>query len=408
MSNALGESVTDASPGASLPADRDRLPLAGLLALFTAGFLTILTEALPAGLLPQMSRGLGVSESLAGQTVTIYAIGTLLTAIPLTVYTASWPRRNVLVLSLVLFVVANSVTAVSTSFFVTMPARFLAGIAAGIIWSLIGGYAQRLVAPRHSGRAMAISMAGTPLALALGVPIGTFLGGVVGWQATFGIVTVATVILIGWVFWKLPNLSGQAAEKRPPILTVLRLPGLRTVLAVVAGLVIAHNIIYTYIASILDGVGMALQTEWVLFAFGAAALVSIWIVGALIDRHHRRLVVTSMVVFALGALLLGLATLSPVIVYVAAAAWGLAFGGAATLMITSAARVGGDSADVATSMVVTMWNVGIALGGIVGGLLLAGLGSGSLAWVALALMVPTVFIAVTARRYAFPPSSARL
>lgn len=64
------------------------LPWSALLALGTAVFITSLTETLPAGVLPQMSSSLGVSSGAAGQTVTVYATGTALTAIPLAAATA--------------------------------------------------------------------------------------------------------------------------------------------------------------------------------------------------------------------------------------------------------------------------------------------------------------------------------
>ena len=59
---------------------RGRLPLGALLALATAGFITVMTEAMPAGLLPQMSSGLDVSQALIGQLVTLYALGSILAA----------------------------------------------------------------------------------------------------------------------------------------------------------------------------------------------------------------------------------------------------------------------------------------------------------------------------------------
>src|SRR5471030_1063719 len=76
-----------ALPSTPLAASHERLPLGGLLALACAGFITILTEAMPAGLLPQMGAGLGVSPALVGQLVTFYALGSLLAAIPLTLLT---------------------------------------------------------------------------------------------------------------------------------------------------------------------------------------------------------------------------------------------------------------------------------------------------------------------------------
>lgn len=142
-----------ASPAAPEPRSGDRaqqkLPLLALLALATAVFITSLTETLPAGLLPAMSADLRVSESATGQTVTVYAIGTALTAIPLTAATAAWRRKRLLLASMAGFALANTVTALSSVYELTMAARFVAGVAAGLAWALLAGYARRM-APRTS------------------------------------------------------------------------------------------------------------------------------------------------------------------------------------------------------------------------------------------------------------------
>ncbi len=157
-------------------AGTERLPMAALLALAMTGFICILTETLPAGLLPLLAGGLQVSQALAGQTVTAYAVGSLLAAIPLTIATRRWPRRNVLLLTIVGFLLFNSITALSSSYVLTLVARFFAGVSAGLAWSLIAGYARRMVEPQQQGRALAVAMAGTPIALSLGVPLSTWLG----------------------------------------------------------------------------------------------------------------------------------------------------------------------------------------------------------------------------------------
>ncbi|MFJ1764804.1 MFS transporter [Amycolatopsis sp. NPDC088138] len=386
----------------SATASAQRLPLRPLIALFVAGLITTLTEALPAGVLPQMSRALGVSESVAGQTVTIYAVGTLLTAIPVTLATASWPRRHLLLVALAGFVVANLVTAVSLSFPVTMGARFIAGASSGVVWSLLGGYASRLVGPGLKGRAMAFAMAGTPVALSLGVPVGAYLGKAVGWQLTFGAVTALTGLLILWTLWSLPNFPGQKAEDRVPLRRILRLHGIRTVLAVTGAFVLAHTILYTYIAPILTAAGLQEQVQWILLDFGIASILSIWLTGVLIDRHHRKLVVLSTALFAVAAGVLAVAASSPAVDYVTVAAWGLAFGGAATLLQSALMRAAGKHADAAQSSMVTTWNLGIGLGGLAGGALLAGFGPESLIIAAVVLLVPTALAVLLARTHAFP------
>lgn len=117
-----------------------------------------------------MSGDLGVSESAAGQAVTVYAVGTALTAIPLSAATATWRRKRLLLAAMAGFAVANTVTAVSGHYALTMAARFVAGVAAGLAWALLAGYARRLVPGPLQGRAVAVVMTGVPVALSVGVP----------------------------------------------------------------------------------------------------------------------------------------------------------------------------------------------------------------------------------------------
>lgn len=379
-----------------------RLPLAGLLALAMAGFITVLTEALPAGLLPQMSDGLGVSQAMVGQLVTAYALGTLLTAIPLTAATQGWRRRPLLLVAIGGFAIVNTVTAISTDYLLTLGARFLAGVFAGLLWALVASYAARMTPEPLKGRAMAVAMVGIPLALSLGIPAGTFLGAAVGWRVTFGVMSLLTLVLIGWVVAKVPDFPGQAGDSRLSIRRVFVLPGVRPVLLVTLGFVLAHNLLYTYIAPFLAPAGMTERTDAVLLVFGIAALAGIWITGALIDRWLRELVLASTLVFILAAAALGLWGGTTAVVYGAAAVWGLAYGGAATLFQTASARTAGEAADVAQSMIVTAWNLAIAGGGLLGGLLLETLGAGAFPWALTGLLVPTLLVAGLASRHGFP------
>jgi predicted MFS family arabinose efflux permease len=395
---AISTMTSDSDAGAA------RLPVAPLLALAMAGFVTIVTEALPAGLLPQISAGMGISEALAGQFVTIYAIGSLVAAIPLTAATQGVRRRSLLLTALAGFVIANTVTTLSGSFLVTMVARFLAGVSAGLLWALVAGYAARMVPEHQKGRAIAIAMVGAPLALSLGVPAGTLLGTFVGWRTCFGIMSGLALALMLWVRFGLPDFAGQAAEKRLSLVYVFTMAGVRPVLFVVLAYVLAHNILYTYIAPFLAAAGMAGRTDLVLLVFGVACLAGIWVVGVLVDRRLRALTLASTVLFALSALALGIAGASPVVIYAAVAAWGIAFGGTGTLFQTAIAKTAGDAADVAQSMLVTAWNVAIAGGGILGGVLLDRLGVAAFSPVLLMLLVATLVVVLAARRHGFPAS----
>ena len=381
----------------------DRLPVAALLALAMTGFVCIVTETLPAGLLPQIGEDLSVSPSLVGQMVTAYALGSLLAAIPLTIATQKWRRRNVLLLTIVGFLVFNSVTALSSHYWLTIAARFFAGVAAGLAWSLVAGYARRMVAPHQQGRALAVAMVGTPIALSLGVPLGTWMGSWMGWRSAFGIMSALTLVLIVWVLAKVPDYPGQAGHERMPLRRVFTTPGVRPVLGVVMAWMLAHNMLYTYIAPFAAQAGLQNRVDLVLLTFGIPALAGIWITGKLVDRLLRVSVLTSLAVFALLAFVFGLFAQVPAVVFVGVGLWGLTFGGAATLLQTALADTAGHGADVALSMNVVAWNSAIAASGVAGGVILGTWGIAVLPWVLVILIAIAFAITWSARQHGFPP-----
>jgi predicted MFS family arabinose efflux permease len=377
--------------------------MAALLALAMTGFICIVTETLPAGLLPQISAGLGISQAIAGQMVTAYALGSLLAAIPLTIATRGWRRRHVLLLTIFGFFLFNSITALSSHYILTLVARFFAGVAAGLAWSLLAGYARRMVAAHQQGRALAVAMVGTPIALSLGVPLGTFMGSIVGWQTAFWIMSGLALALMAWVIAKVPDYPGQSAHERMPLKAVFTRAGVRPLLAVVVAWMLAHNILYTYIAPFVVPAGLGDRVDVVLLTFGVAALVGIWIAGMLVDRYLRVMVLASLAAFALTALLFGVGARDPVIIFIGVVVWGVTFGGAATLLQTALADAAGTGADVALSMNVVAWNAAIAAGGIAGGVLLDRLGVGAFPWTLAMLLAAAFTIAWSSPSHAFKP-----
>ena len=384
--------------------NENSLPVSSLLALACAGFITILTETLPAGLLSKISLDLGVSDALSGQLVSIYALGSLVAAIPLTVASQGLRRRLLLLIVLGGFVIANTITTFSHHYVLTMIARFFAGVAAGLLWALLAGYAVRMVAEHQKGKAMAIAMVGTPLALSLGVPAGAFLGDVIGWRACFGIMSLLALFLMLWVRCKVPDFAGQKAEKRVPLMQVFMLNGVRSVLCAVLGFVLAHNVLYTYITPLMGSLGLEGDVGLALLIFGISALCGIWVIGVLIDRYLRLLTLSSTVLFGLAVLLLGCAGENSVLVYIAIATWGIAFGGAATLFQTAMAQAAGSAADVAQSMLVTIWNIAIAGGGVLGGMLLTSFGVNAFSPVLIVLLLSAFAVVWLSKKTGFPAS----
>ncbi|MNJ62376.1 Purine ribonucleoside efflux pump NepI [compost metagenome] len=186
---------------------------------------------------------------------------------------------------------------------------------------------------------------------------------------------------------------------------MLRTPGVLAILLVILTWVLAHNVLYTYIVPYLAAAGLGASTGLVLLTFGIAALVGIAIVGVWVDRHLRNLVLLSLLGFGGVVWVLGFVGQSAMLVFASVALWGLTYGGAPTLLQTASADAAAQGADVAQSMIVTVWNLAIAAGGLLGGLLLTHWGVASFTWVLLVLIGLALLIAGGAHRHGFAPGA---
>ncbi|SCX19254.1 MFS transporter [Mycolicibacterium fluoranthenivorans] len=389
--------ATTEQPGTS------RLPFFALLIIALAGFVLIASETLPAGLLPQIAAGLHISEAMAGQLVSVYALGTVIAAIPATATTRGARRKPIALFGLAGILVANVVTAVSPNIALTLGIRAFAGACSGLLWGMLAGYARRISPPAQVGRALAIASIGVPTGLAAGTPLGSWMGSAFGWRYSFAalaVLSLATIILAVLV---VPDTPGQPAASRVPVIRVLAIPGVGLILLVILLWMVAHNAFYTYISNYLQFAHAGLSTQTALVLFGVASIVGVWITGSLIDRALRLLLLLSIATFVVAATVLALAHGSLVMIVPAVALWGIAFGGAAIQLQTAMADASGENADVANSLLGVAFNIAIFTGGVTGAVLITHVGSQSLPVLMLALAALAFLVALGARGSGFPP-----
>ncbi|OZF07776.1 MFS transporter [Rhodococcus sp. 15-1154-1] len=382
---------------------REHFPWLPLLALALAGFVCIMTETLPVGLLPQIADDLGVSESVAGQWVSVYAGGTVITVLPAIALTRGIRRKPLLLIGAAGFLLANAATALAPTYEVALIARAVAGGFSGLVWGILAGYARRLVPSSLAGRALAVAMVGTPLALSLGTPAGTWMGGIFGWRWTFAAMSMVALCLVVWIVLGVPDRPGQARTEQTAVWRVAAIPGVAPVLATTFAWLLAHNLLYTYIAPYISWLDVGTRTDAVLMAFGCAALIGIWLTGRLVDAMLRRLVLGSLAAFALSGLTLALGGHSSVLFWAAVALWGLTFGGAATQLTTAATDSATGAVDIVTALMVVAFNLAIFGGGAVGGLMLQTWGPGSFPWAVVLLATLGLIVAAIARHRSFTP-----
>jgi predicted MFS family arabinose efflux permease len=370
--------------------EKNKFPLMGLVVLAVTGFLAIMTETLPAGLLLPISSGFRVSKSATGLLVTLYAIGSIIAAIPVIAVTQSWSRKHLLMVAVSGFLIFNTVTAIATTFWLVLIARLFVGVAAGVVWGMLAGYARRMVAPQWKGRAMAIALSGTPVALSFGLPVGTWLGTLIGWRFIFVLMSGVALLLLAMMTLTLPDFAGQTANQQAIYRQVLQLPGVRPILAVTLMWMGAHNLFYTYIAPFLMARGVS-RVDVTLLIFGVASLISIFVVGVLVDRYLQSLALIGLSLFAGVALFLASGVHVPWLVNGAVLLWGLSFGGAATILQTALGEsVPEHALDLIMSVNATVWNVSIALGSLLGGVVLNQVGTNGFPWVVLVLAITGV------------------
>ncbi|MDO7883682.1 MFS transporter [Salinibacterium soli] len=352
-------------------------PWVGLVTLSLLVFTSVTSEFLPTGLLPDMARELGVSESQVGILVTVFAGTVVVTAAPLATLTRRFSRKYLILAVLGIFIVGNVLAAVAPNYEVLLVARVIGGLAHGLFWSVVGAYSGHLV-PRHQvGRAVAIVSGGGTAAFVLGVPVGTALGHLLGWRVAFAIIAGITLLLTLVTLKFLPPVRHIAPLATGEIALPLRkdksIPGVVLLCILIVMIITGHNIFYTYIAPFLIGpVGLDEgAVAGVLFLYGGAGAIGVLLAGLLVDRYPRAALAASLVGIMATVLTVGLVPHNPWVAVPAIVAWSIAFGGIPSMvqtrmLHTASARL----RDVASAYQTTAFNIGIGGGALIGGIIL--------------------------------------
>ncbi|WP_408632628.1 MFS transporter [Mycobacterium saskatchewanense] len=353
---------------------------AQLAVLAAAAFTYVTAEILPVGALSSIARNLHVSVVLVGTLLSWYALVAALSTFPLVRWTAHWPRRRALVVSLACLTASQLISALAPNFAVLAAGRVLCAVTHGLLWSVIAPFATRLVPPSHAGRATMSIYIGTSLALVIGSPLTAAMSLMWGWRLAAVSVTVAAAVVTVAARLLLPAMvlsNDQLAcvgprarhhrNRRLIILSLITMVG-----------VTGHFVSYTYIVVVIrEVVGVrGANLAWVLAAYGAAGVVAVGMVARPLDRRPRGAIIFCMagltVVFAV---LTGLAFGGePVVATVligtcAIVLWGAMATAVSPMMQAAAMRSGVDDPDGASGLYVTAFQVGIMAGSLVGGLL---------------------------------------
>ena len=364
------------------------MPLA-LWALALSAFAIGTTEFVIVGLIPTIAASLHVTVPSAGLLVSLYALGVAIGAPVLTALTGRVPRKQLLLGLMALFTLGNLVAWMAPNYEALMAARVLTGLAHGVFFSIGSTIATSLVPKEKAASAIALMFTGLTVALVTGVPLGTYIGQVFGWQATFLAVSLLGVIAIIGSALLLPNdIAGAKSASLLTQMAVLKKPRLLLVYAMTAFGYGGTFVAFTYLAPILQEVSgfSAASVSLVMLVYGVSvAFGNIW-GGKLADRHGP--IRALQIVFALLAFVLLVLTFTAPhawLVLATVLAWGaVAFGnvpGLQVYVVQRAERDAPQAVDVASGLNIAAFNVGIAMGAWGGGLIVAHLGLMATPWI---------------------------
>ncbi|MFI6598410.1 MFS transporter [Nonomuraea sp. NPDC050536] len=381
----------------------DRVPLKrwlGVVAVAVGTFSVVTVEQLPVGLLTSVGGSLEVSEGTAGLMVTVPGLVASATAPILPVAIGRLDRRIVLLGLIVLTVLANLMSALAPTFPVLLAARFLVGISIGGFWALAAGIAVRLVPEKYVPQATALTFGGATAANVLGVPAGTLIGGLTDWRVAFAAVGGLGLLVVIALFLLLPTIPATQPVRLRTLAEQLRNPAVRVGIISTFLLVSGHFAAFTFVSPILQaiaGIDSGLIGP-LLLAFGVAGIVGNFIVGSVAARNLRATVITiSVLLAAVLALfpLVGGNTVGGVSLLIM---WGLAFGGVPVSVQTWILRAAGQSAEAATALNTSVFNLAIALGALFGGIVADNVAIAGVLWFGAILAVLTSLAVARVRK----------
>jgi predicted MFS family arabinose efflux permease len=382
------------SPHQSNPTRSPATSWLAVLSVALGAFVVVTSEFLPIGLLTNISAGLHVSDGVAGLMVTIPGLVAAVAAPAMTIIAGRLDRRTVVLGLIALLAIANLIAATAPNFTVMLLARVLFGVSLGGFWTIAVTMGGRLVPKESLARATTIIFAGISIATVLGVPAGTLIANLAGWRVAFAAVGgVALLVGVAQLF-VLPSLPPPPAPGLRQLVHLLGHSDARLGLLTVAFVIAGHFAAYTYVTPFLKenpGITPAFIST-LLLAFGVAGIVGNFAGGALAARNLRLTLGSVVALLSSAILLLPFARGNASAIATLVTVWGLAFGAAPIALQLWVFKAAPDALEGGAALLVSTFQIFIALGSVLGGRLVDASGTSAVMWSGGATAAAALFV----------------
>ncbi|WP_417704026.1 MFS transporter [Rheinheimera aquimaris] len=344
-----------------------------LLALALGAFGIGVTEFSPMGMLPVIATDLGVSIPTAGMLISAYAFGVLLGAPLMTLVFANMARRNLLLLSMAIFTVGNLISAVADSYNVLLLGRIITSFNHGAFFGVGAIVAMNVVPPEKRAGAVAAMFSGLTLATIGGVPLASYIGELIGWRPAF--YGMAVIGLITMLALRL-SLPPMANKQKANVRNELRVLGKKPVLVALLLTVVSSSAmftVFTYIVPILQQETQA-STVFVtsmLVLYGIGLAVGNILGGRFADRSMDLTLIVSLVAVMLLLVVFAVTVAQPVMVVPLVFLWGIASFALVPPLQAMVVQEAAEAPSLASAMNIGAFNLGNALGAMLGALMIS-------------------------------------
>ncbi len=334
-------------------------------------FVLIASEFMPVSLLTPIANELGITEGQAGQAISISGLFAVITALFGNALLKGLDRRNAVLLYTALMVVSGLIVTLAPTYLVFMVGRALIGVSIGGFWSLSTAILARLVSGSDLPKAIAMLQGGTAFASVIAAPLGSFLGGLIGWRGAFFIVVPIGLAGLLWQWAVIPKLPADGAVSVGRMFGLLRRRAVAIGMAATTLAFMGQFSLATYLRPYLEGVvGLDVNSlSLVLLGLGLAGLAGTAVVGLLLRSRLTPVLVGIPSLMALLALLLIAFGNLPVVVAAMLLVWGFLANPIPVAWNTWMTRVIPNDLEAGGGLQVALIQFAITVGASVGGLL---------------------------------------
>lgn len=351
----------------------------GVFAMTLCVFALIASEFMPVSLLPPISTDLRVSEGWVGYGIAISGAFAVLTSLSITSIAGSLNRKTLLLTMTALMGVSGVIVALSTNYVTYMIGRALVGIVVGGFWSMSAAVAMRLVPAADVPKALAVFNGGNALATVVAAPLGSYLGGVIGWRGAFFCLVPLAVVAFAWQWTSLPSMEARPSKggaSHGGVMSLFRSRLVTMGMLAVGAFFMGQFVLFTYMRPFLETVTRVnvATLSMMLLTLGVAGFIGTTLIGRFLKNSLYRTLETIPLVMAVLAITLVVFGDSIPAVFALLGLWGLFATAAPVGWWSWLARSIPENAEAGGGLMVAVIQLCIAMGSTVGGVLFDGFG----------------------------------